>query len=116
MSDGLFISLYLDEDVSVLVAAMIRARGFEVLTTVEAGNLGASDEEQLSFATSIRSVLLTHNRVDFEKLAVQRFQTEIAHPGIVIAARHPPGEIARRLLRLLNEVTASDIADQVRYI
>ena len=116
MSDGLFIGLYLDEDVSVLVAAMIRARGFEVLTTVEAGNLGASDEEQLSFATSIGSVLLTHNRVDFENLAVQRFQTEIAHTGIVIAARHPPGEIARRLLRLLNEVTASDITDQVRYI
>jgi hypothetical protein len=33
----LFIALYLDEDVSVLVAELLRARGFTTQTTQEAG-------------------------------------------------------------------------------
>ena len=32
----LFVRLYLDEDVDVLVAELIRARGFQALTTQEA--------------------------------------------------------------------------------
>ena len=38
---GLFIRLYLDEDVDVLVAEMVRAHGFDALTTREAGRAGA---------------------------------------------------------------------------
>ncbi len=64
-------ALYLDEDVSVLVGDLIRARGFTVLTTYEAGRAGASDADQLQFASSQRHVLLTHNRRDFETLARQ---------------------------------------------
>ena len=33
----LFIELYLDEAVDVLVAGLIRARGFQTITTQEAG-------------------------------------------------------------------------------
>lgn len=44
MSD-LFIALYLDEDVNVLVAALLRARGYDVLTTREEGRLAASDAD-----------------------------------------------------------------------
>ena len=36
----IFIELYLDEDVSVLIADLIRARGFSVTITHDAGNLG----------------------------------------------------------------------------
>ena len=46
---NLFIELYLDEDVDVLVADLVRARGFVVVTTRDAGNLGASDLDQLYF-------------------------------------------------------------------
>jgi hypothetical protein len=35
----LFIELYLDEDVDVLIAQLLRARGFVVVTTQEAGQL-----------------------------------------------------------------------------
>ena len=48
--NGLFIDLYLDEDVDVLVADLVRARGFTVVTTQEAGNIGASDRQQLDAA------------------------------------------------------------------
>jgi hypothetical protein len=42
------IELYLDEDVDVLVADLLRARGFVATTTRDAGNLQASDAKQIS--------------------------------------------------------------------
>ena len=46
----LFIEFYLDEDVSILVADRIQARGFVITTTREAGQGGSSDAEQLAYA------------------------------------------------------------------
>jgi len=42
--------LYFDEDVDARLAEALRRRGYDVETTVEAGLLEASDEEQLLFA------------------------------------------------------------------
>jgi hypothetical protein len=36
----LFIELYLDEDVDVFIADLVRARGFKAITTQEAGQIG----------------------------------------------------------------------------
>lgn len=66
---SLFISLYLDEDVHVLVADLLKARGFDATTAREAEQLQKSDTEQLTYAVSQGRTLLTHNRVDFEILA-----------------------------------------------
>lgn len=65
----LFAALYLDEDVDVLIATLIRVWGFDVLTTVAAGNLGKRDREQLAYAQETGRTLVTHNRADFERLA-----------------------------------------------
>lgn len=112
----LFIELYLDEDVDVRVAELLRARGFSALTTREAGNLGASDVAQLSFAASQQRAFVTHNRVDFESLAQAYFSAGTTHAGLIIAVRRPPLEIVRRLLVILNRVTADELQDQLRYI
>jgi hypothetical protein len=86
------------------------------MTTRGAGNLGASDAAQLSYAASKNRALLTHNRADFEALGKAYFTAGQTHSGIIIAVRHPPHEIVRRLLLILNHVTADDMRDQVRYI
>lgn len=112
----LFIELYADEDVDVLVAGLLRARGFDVLTTRDARNLHATDEEQLAFAVTGQRALLTHNRVDFEALHQQRLASGQHHCGILIAVRRPAYEIARRLLRILNAVTADEMQNQLRYL
>lgn len=112
----LFIRLYLDEDVDVLIAALLRARGFDTVTTAEAGNLGRSDDEQLAFASGQGMALLTHNRVDFENLARDRLAVGKPHGGILIAVRRRPHDIAQRLLVILNNVTADEMDDQVRYL
>ena len=113
---GLFIELYLDEDVDILVADLVRARGFGAVTTREAGQLGKSDAEQLAYTVSRGMTLLPHNRVDFELLAQTYASTGRSHHGIVIAVGRQPYELARRLLVVLDRLTADEMHDQVRYI
>jgi hypothetical protein len=112
----LFIELYLDEDVDVLLAELVRARGFAAVTTRDAGRLGAGDLDQLFFASRLHKTLLTHNRDDFEAVARAFRRTGKHHDGIIMAVRHPPYELLRRLLRILNHVTADEMRDQIRYI
>jgi hypothetical protein len=112
----LFIELYLDEDVDVLIADLVWARGFKAITTQEVGQLGKDDDEQLAYAVGQQSTLLTHNRVHFEALATKYFAAEKQHYGIIIALRRPHYQIAQRLLRILNQVTADEMENQIRYI
>ena len=112
----LFVELYLDEDVGVLLAELLRARGFSVQTTQEAGRKGTRDEDQLAYAVGQRRTLLTHNRDDFARLSEEYFNGGRKHYGIIIAVRRPPNEIARRLLIILNQATADEMEDQVIYI
>ena len=112
----LFIELYLDEDVDVLAAELILARGFEVLTTRAAGRVGQDDESQLAYAAGEGKVLFTHNRADFEALHQHYMAGNQVHGGIIIAVRRPVYELTRRLLRLLNAVTADEMENQIVYI
>ncbi len=112
----LFIDLYLDEDVNVLIADLVRARGFRVTTTQAARQVGTTDANQLAFATTQRKAILTHNRVHFEALAQKYLEEKKAHSGIIIAVRRPPKELSRRVLILLDSVTADEIENQIRYI
>ena len=41
----LFVNVYLDEDIDVLLAKLIRAHGLVAVTTQEAGQTGTSDRE-----------------------------------------------------------------------
>lgn len=63
-----FAALYTDEDMSALVATLLRSRGLDITTVPEQATLGKTDREQLEFATAQGRCLLTHNRVDFERL------------------------------------------------
>ncbi len=116
MNSSLFIELYCDEDVDVLVADLMRARGFRAITTQEVNQKAQTDEEQLAYAGSEQLTLLTHNRIDFENLAQQYLSDGKTHFGIIIASQRDPYEIARRLFVLLNQVTADEMVNQIRYI
>lgn len=112
----LFVNLYLDEDVSNLIAALARSRGIVVLTTQEAGEIGQSDETQLATAARRQMAILTHNRNDFLKLAEQYRQDGRHHSGIIIAIRRSPAALMVKLLYLLDEVSADEMDDQVYFI
>jgi predicted nuclease of predicted toxin-antitoxin system len=109
-------ALYLDEDVSVVVAAILRAWGFAVVTARDAGHLGASDAEQLAFGAQAGRVLLTHNRVDFERLHREWLESGRPHAGIIIARRRSPREIAARVGRLLSRLPPDSRESQLLYV
>jgi predicted nuclease of predicted toxin-antitoxin system len=113
---GLFIDIMLDEDVNVLVAEIVRSRGFNVITTSEIGRNGKSDEEQLEFSSQNQYAILTHNRIDFENLAKEYFVEGKTHCGVIIAVRRAPQEIARRLFVILNSIPADEMVNQTVYI
>lgn len=52
----------------MLVAELLRARGFDVETTREAQRPHSTDEQQLAYAAIQRRALVTHIRADFEAL------------------------------------------------
>ncbi len=96
------IKVYLDEDMSrhQLVGAL-RARGFDVSTSFEAGMNGRSDDSQLSFASSEGRLILTANARDFGQLHVDWLGRGRTHSGIMLVPqqRYSTGEVVRRLLR-----------------
>lgn len=110
------IELYLDEDVDVLIADLLRPRRFAVTTTHEVKRNERTDAQQLEFAVANQKTLLTHNRQDFEQLAREYFEAERMHYGIIIAVRRSPYEIARRVLKILNTTTAEEMKNQLIYI
>ncbi|MGF1491111.1 MAG: DUF5615 family PIN-like protein [Microcoleaceae cyanobacterium] len=67
--------------------------------------MGKTDAEQLEYAISQKSAILTHNRSDFEKLAQSYFEQEKHHYGMILAVRNPYYEIVQRLLNILNTTT-----------
>ena len=112
----LFAKVYVDEDVDVLVATLLSARGLDATTVKEQEMLGKVDPEQLALAASCKRCLLTHNRVDFEKLHINYLTNNQPHGGIIIAKRRNPYEIAERVGILLNTLTADEIANQLFYV
>lgn len=113
---SLFIALYLGEHVIVLVAALLRGRGFSALTTHGEGRLGLSDADPLAHSVSLNRTPLTHNRADFEALARRYPDEGYEHCGTILARRYPLYEFLRRLMRLLDQVTADEMKNQVKYI
>jgi hypothetical protein len=52
------IELYLDEDINISLAAILRGHGYDVITTLEVGNLSNLDEEQLEYAANNSRAIL----------------------------------------------------------
>ncbi|WP_204102910.1 MULTISPECIES: DUF5615 family PIN-like protein [Spirulina sp. CCY15215] len=108
-------ALYTDEDMSALVATLLRSRGLDITTVPEQGNLGKTDIEQLEFATSVNRCLLTHNRVDFEKLHIRYVEASREHAGIIVVPQKNAYEVARRIGILVNTLMADEIRNQLLY-
>ncbi|MDJ0724629.1 MAG: DUF5615 family PIN-like protein [Prochloraceae cyanobacterium] len=76
-------ALYTDEDMSALVATLLKSRGLDVTTVPEQATLGKTDSEQLEIASCLGRCLLIHNRVDFERLHLQYLNENKQHSGII---------------------------------
>lgn len=83
-------AFYLDHNVAVQVAHMLRAAGHDIVTARDLGLDHASDDEHLLTAAQQVRILVSHNRADFVLLhtAWQRW-TAAWQAGQRKARRHP---------------------------
>lgn len=112
---SIFASLYMGEDMSALVATLLRSRGLDVTTVPEQSTLGKTDSEQLEFAASLGRCLVTHNRVDFERLHLQFIEEGREHCGIIVVPQKTAYEVVQRVSVLVNTLTVDSINNQLLY-
>jgi predicted nuclease of predicted toxin-antitoxin system len=116
---GLSLRIYLDHNVDPLLAKDARKAGYDAVAAVEVGNAALEDDEQLRWAASQRRCILTHDYDDYPRLATDWIHAGRDHSGIILC-RQPPdisyGEMLRRLLRLLDTLTADEMVNRLEWL
>jgi len=117
--EGLFVRLYFDRHIMTRLAVDLRGRGYDVLTTEEAGKDTAADEEQLAFATAESRAILTFNIRDFAPLQQTWQAAGRSHAGIIVSQQlgsRQYGLLLQRMLRLLNHFTAEEMISNLVHL
>lgn len=114
--------LLLDEHLSPAIADQLRARGHDVVTVVEAGLAGMTDERVLAWAVRERRAVVTNNICDFRPLHADSLRTSSPHCGIVLIAtgkyslrRDQVGPLVVALDQLLGRSPATDALRDVEH-
>lgn len=96
----------------------LRARGIDVLTTVEANRCGTTDAAQLIFATQHARSIYTFNVGDFARLHDECLKHGEDHAGIIVVPeqRYSIGEKIRRLASLLSKTNAEQMVNRMEYL
>ena len=113
------IRLYLDEDSSDTdLLKALRLRTVDVVSTVEVGMMGQSDEEQLAWAAENQRVVYSSNRRDFYRIHSDWMRGGRSHFGIILGhqQRYSIGEQAYRLLRLIHRFAAEEMQNRVEFL
>jgi predicted nuclease of predicted toxin-antitoxin system len=110
------IKLYLDEDVHPDLAPVLRNMGFDVVTTIEVGNKGSTDEEQLEYARKNKRAVCTFNVKDFVQLYNHFYKENKQHAGIIVSSQINLPETLRRLVKLLNNTSAETIENSIEFL
>jgi hypothetical protein len=118
-AERFFVALYTDEDVTTDLAPALRWRGYMAQSTAEAGNAEISDEAQLAYATEQRMAIFTYNVQDFIPLARVWYSAGREHTGIILSEQFSQrqfGELLRRMLQLLDSLTADEIYNRIVFL
>ena len=101
--------LYIDEDITDLLARSLRSRGFDAVSAHEVGMRGQSDEEQLDYAIRQNRAFLTCNIRHFPNIAESYYVRRIDHYGIIVSTQLDFGEMLRRIIFLLENWSAEEL-------
>lgn len=114
--------LLLDEHLSPAIADQLRARGHDVVTVVEAGLAGITDERVLAWAVREQRAVVTNNIRDFRLLHADSLRTGSPHYGIVLLTtgkyslrRDTPSPLVAALDRLLVRSPTTDALQDVEH-
>jgi hypothetical protein len=110
------VAIYVDEDVYGDLARALREHGVDAQSVSEVGRHGLDDSAQLDYAAAAGRAVLTFNRDHYEFLAVEYFLNGWEHAGIIISPQYAFGELLRRVLRLVESMSAEELRGEVRYL
>jgi hypothetical protein len=110
------IRLYLDEDVHLLLATVLRQRAYDAISAHECGNRGRPDAEQFAFARQEGRSVLTFNARDYVPLAIEAISRTRAFPGLIVSDQLPFRELLRRTCRLLDSRMPEQIANTITWL
>ena len=107
------IRFHLDENVSGAVALGLQRRGVDVITSTDAGLIGAEDGDQLQFSLSQSRVLVTHDD-DFTRIHAQGAE----HAGICYCHKdkHSIGDLIRVLILVHECFTEDELRGHLEFL
>ncbi len=111
--------LYLDEDLSPRIGALLRERGLDATGAHEVGQAGRSDLDQLRYATQEDRCLVTRNVADFLELVRQLITRQESHAGIILVPASFRGDEFAVLAEAIARCAAAGpqgLADQVVFL
>lgn len=108
------IRIYADENVNVAIVDGLKRRGVDVWSAIDKGNLGLSDEEQLSYALEQKTTIFTHDD-DFLSMAEE---SGIEHCGIIYVhqQRLSVGECIRRLKAIVETMSPEELHNRIVFL
>ncbi len=106
--------LHLNEHLSWHLAEQLRKYGFDVTSTIELGMVEEDDAEQLAFAVSQQRAIVSLNHKHFAPLHDRYIAEGKEHWGIILSTEESVPVLRRRLLRLLNTLSADQLKSQIR--
>ena len=117
MAERLFIALYFDENIPVSLAATLRHRGIGAIAAQEAGLKGATDDEQMAYATRTGHALVTSNVRHFLSIFRQFHDSGRNHPGLILVTRPMSiGEMVKALNHLVDTISADEMQSQIAFL
>lgn len=76
----------------------------------------AEDADQLAYASSQSRALVTFNVKHFVPLHKSYLTEGRRHFGIIVSPQYPIGETLRRMLNLLQTLSAEDMENRLEYL
>ncbi len=93
----------------------MRQYGFDVTSTLELGRVESDDDEQLAYAASEQRAIVTFNHKDFAIRHAQ-YAAESRDHWVIVLSTEETIDVIRRLLRLLNTLSAEELKNQIRWL
>jgi hypothetical protein len=110
----LYIALFTDADVGLDLAKQLRQRGYNAISALELGRYQLPDHAQLEYAISDGRAILTFNKRHFEPLYEEYWNAGKKHFGIIVSEHIALGELLRRTLKLLDNVSADEMENNFK--
>ena len=110
------LKIYLNENLSWKIAKVLREYGYDVVSSYEVGMNAEDDEVQFDFAVSEERAVLTNNFGDFVRVYQEYASSGKDHYGIIFTTKCTLAVMIKRLRRLLENVTAENMKNQIRWL